>query len=240
MFFDQYDRFLSTGTVFTAPHRLNLRHQAIIERNRDVLAGARVLDIASHDGRWSFAALAAGAAHVTGVEARAEAVKSATETFASYDVDPTTYDFVQGDVFTALNEPGLDVDVVLCLGFLYHTYRHTELLHGIRRLNPRHLLVDTTVTRRSEPVLRLRRDDPEHAGAAVLDPFAHGTHTLVARPSAEAVRMMLQAYDFEIENEVDWPSLIQEHGASAPARREARVGDYRKGSRVTMRARSSI
>lgn len=240
MFFDEYDRFLNTGTVFTAPHRLNLRHKAIIDRNRDVLKGAKVLDIASHDGRWSFAALDAGAAHVTGIEARGEGVEKAKTTFADYGVDPSTYSFVQGDIFEELRGADLDVDVVMCLGFLYHTYRHTELLKGIRELNPRHVLVDTTVIANPEPVMRLRRDSPENDGQAVLDPFAHRTHTLVARPSAAAVRMMLKAYDFDVESEVDWPALIDEHHNPEIKPREARVGDYRKGTRVTMRASSTI
>ena len=70
MFFDDYPLFYETSKTASSKARLNVRHQAIIEANRDILKDARVLDLASHDGRWSFAALKAGAAHVTGVEAR--------------------------------------------------------------------------------------------------------------------------------------------------------------------------
>jgi hypothetical protein len=238
MFFDEHPRFLDTGSVFTERHRLNLRHRAIIERNRDILAGARVLDIASHDGRWSFAALKAGAAHVTGIEARHDAVDAGEETFAAYGVDPSTYRFIRGDVFDVLGSEELEVDVVLLLGFLYHTYRHTELLHGIRRLNPRYVVVDTTVMTGDEPFLRLRQDNPDSSGAAVLDPFAHNGKTLVLRPSAPAVRRMLRAYDFVVEDVVDWPALIEENRGRQPAGTRARIGDYRNGNRVTMRARS--
>lgn len=238
MFFDEHERFLETGSVFTTRQRLNLRHRAIIERNRHVLSGARVLDIASHDGRWSLAALEAGATHVTGIEARDEAVDDAEATFGHYGVDPSTYRFIRGDVFEALRDETLEVDVVMCLGFLYHTYRHTELLHGIRRLDPRHLIVDTTVVRSEEPVFRLRRDLPDNTGSAVLDPFAHKGRTLVLRPSAPAVRKMLKAYDFVVEDEVDWPALIDEHSATSKVRKRDRVGDYRVGHRITLRARS--
>lgn len=54
---------------------------AIIEEHREELNGARVLDIASHDGRWSFAALQVGAAHVTGIAGREHLVTDANKTF---------------------------------------------------------------------------------------------------------------------------------------------------------------
>ena len=56
-FFDQYPRFYETSETFAYPSRLNLRHEAIFAENTDIFEGRRVLDIASHGGRWSFAAL---------------------------------------------------------------------------------------------------------------------------------------------------------------------------------------
>lgn len=67
-----------------------MRHAAIDAAKAEQLAGRRVLEIASHDGRWSFAAVTAGASCVVGVESRSELIDSAQ-------------------------------DVVLCLGFFYHT-----------------------------------------------------------------------------------------------------------------------
>ena len=49
---------------------MNERYEALFASNRDIFDGARVLDLATHDGRYSFAALKTGAAHVTGVEVR--------------------------------------------------------------------------------------------------------------------------------------------------------------------------
>lgn len=239
MFFDEHERFLDTGTVFTARHRLNLRHKAIIERNQDVLDGARVLDIASHDGRWSFAALQAGAAHVVGVEARGDVVDSSYESFAAEGIDESRYDFMKGDIFDVLASNEFDVDVVMCLGFLYHTYRHTELMSLIKALRPKYLLIDTTVVVSDDPILRVRRDHPGNAGQAVFDKYAFGNYSLVARPSAPAVRMMAEAYGFEVEDEVDWPTMIKEHRHIPERPKEARVGDYRKGSRITLRARAT-
>src|SRR5262249_22037325 len=83
-FFDESPRFYETSETSTHPGRLNLRHQAMFGDNLDVFEGARVLDIASHDGRWSFAALKAGAASVVGIEGRPELVANANETFEQY------------------------------------------------------------------------------------------------------------------------------------------------------------
>ncbi len=52
-FFGKYPRFLETSGTASKPDRLNLRYEAMIQANCDILEGARVLDIASHDGRWS-------------------------------------------------------------------------------------------------------------------------------------------------------------------------------------------
>src|SRR5215213_7734177 len=137
------------------PHRLNERYEALFAGNRDIFDGARVLDLASHDGRYSFAALKTGAAHVTGVEVRESLIDKAQETFAFYGQDPETYRFVCGDVFEVLAREKFDVDVVLCLGYLYHTYRHTELMYRLHDLAPKHLIVDTMVMPGTPRTLRV-------------------------------------------------------------------------------------
>lgn len=50
----------------TTIYRLNQRHKLIIDPFGPQIEGARVLDIAAHDGRWSYALAAAGAAEVVG------------------------------------------------------------------------------------------------------------------------------------------------------------------------------
>ena len=102
-FFDAYPLFAEEGTVAATPSRLNFRHELIVEANAPLLKGARVLDIACNDGRFGLAALlGAGAAHVTGVEARGEAIERGRKAFAEYGVEPERYAFRQGDVFETL------------------------------------------------------------------------------------------------------------------------------------------
>ena len=231
MFFDDYPYFLETSQVFADLERLNLRYEAICNANRDVFQGAKVLDLASHDGRWSFAALKTGAAHVTGIEARSEAVDNAYAAFKHYDVDPDSYRFIHGDVFKVLREQTFDVDLVLCLGYLYHTYRHTELLHRIRQLEPTYLIVDTSIVpNRNDALVKLYVDRPDKPGEAALDEYAGDGVTLVGRPSLPALKAMLQAYSFGVEHEYDWDSLLAKSGAT--------LAGYSGGARVTLRCRA--
>ncbi len=211
--------------------RMNERYEALIASNRDILEGARVLDLASHDGRWSFAALKNGAAHVTGVEVRQTLIDRAQQAFDFYGQDPETYRFIRGDVFEVLAREELDVDVVLCFGFLYHTYRHTEFMYRLHGLAPRHLIVDTMVTHETQRTLKvISEPDSEDIRSAAQDPFSVG-RVLVLRPSVPALQMLLAAYGFEVESRYDWQGRLA-------GRRVAGVEGYATGGRVTLRCRS--
>jgi Methyltransferase domain len=213
-------------------NRMSERYEALFASNRDIFDGARVLDLASHDGRFSMAALHAGAAHVTGVEVRQSLVDKAQETFEFYGRDPETYRFVCGDVFEVLEREKFDVDVVLCLGYLYHTYRHTELMYRLHELAPRHLIVDTMVTPDPEPTLKLIRE-PNAADirSASLDPYAVD-RVLVLRPSVPALEMLVRNYGFEVESMYDWKSRL----AGRPPM--PGLDGYATGKRVTLRCLS--
>ena len=232
-FFDQFPRFRKTSETATHRGRLNLRHQAMFGDNLDIFEGARVLDIASHDGRWSFAALQAGAASVVGVEGRPELVDNANATFEHYGVDPARYRFVAGDLFHALaKEPG-KFDVVLCLGFLYHTLRYNELFARIRQFSPKHLIIDTQVAKGQHSVIRLR---VEHAAAqsnAIADDYSHDGHVLTGRPTVNGLEMMASAYGFELERYSDWAGLLRDNTESAD-----HYELYESGGRVTARFKS--
>jgi hypothetical protein len=233
MFFDAFPRFYDTSQTHDPTGRINLRYEAIFTQNADLFPGARVLDIASHDGRWSLGALHNGAAEVIGIEARDDLVESARENLDLY-APGSRYEFIAGDIFEVLAERRFDVDVVLCLGFLYHTLRYNELMRGIRDLEPRYLIVDTAVEGHvKRPYVRLRSDVGKRARAAVPDRFSHGDRTLTGVPSVAALRMILESYGFEIERFSDWDSLIRRN------RSLGHVNDYARRSRVTVRCIST-
>lgn len=230
MFFDDYPAFLATSETASELTRLNLRHEAIIAANADVLVGARVLDLASHDGRWTFAALKAGASHVTGVEAREHLVASARTTFAEHDVPADSYEFVHGNVFHVLSRGGLQVDVVLCLGFMYHTLRYPELFSGMRATGARHLIIDTEIAfGRTQPVLLIDAENTRDDARAAPDEFTYGGRCLIARPSLSALDAILKVYDYRVEKSFDWPALIATHPDAV------KVQGYANGRRITVR-----
>lgn len=211
-----------------SPDRLNGRHVAIIENNRDLLRGKRVLDIASHDGRWSFAALqAGGAAHVIGVEARAELVENARMNFAHYGVEAAYHKFIQGDVFDVLSKGELQVDVVLCLGYLYHTIRHAELFDLIERTGASHIILDTEIipwggpngelvsSRKEgarivwpEPVaLQMIEEPVDNESMAYQDSITRSGLALVARPSVGYLKILSSHFGFLLHR-VEWASIL--------------------------------
>lgn len=229
-FFDDYPRFYETSRTSPSSERLNLRYEAIFAEHREVLDGARVLDISSHDGRWSLAALRTGAASVVGVEARPELVDLASENMVHYGVDPASYSFIAGDVFDVLAKRPPEVDVVMCLGFLYHTLRYNELLFRIAELKPRQIILDTEVAGQTGKLIRIQRERAEIQRNAAVDDFTVGGQVLVGKPTIAALRLMMSSYGYEVERFSDWPGLLRDN----PEMNNQAVDDYRRTARVTL------
>jgi 2-polyprenyl-3-methyl-5-hydroxy-6-metoxy-1,4-benzoquinol methylase len=153
-FFDQYPRFFETSETTAFANRLNQRHRACIEANKPAIQGKRVLDIASHDGRWSFAALKAGASRVVGIEARDHLVEGANSNPRKYGASENTFRFILGDAFGLIDKIELgSIDTVFCFGFFYHVTDHMLLLSKIERLKPQHIIIDTAVIADPRPIV---------------------------------------------------------------------------------------
>ena len=230
-FFEQFPLFYVTSSTAPTTTRLNLRYEAIFGENRDIFAGARVLDLASHDGRWSLAALATGARSVIGIEARPELVKAASENLGEYGYGADCARFVTGDVHEVLNTHDFEADVVLCLGFFYHTLRYNELLDGIRRTNARYLIVDTFSPYMMGPVpsVNVITEDADEEGKAAADTYTHGLSVLVGRPNLAAIQTMVGAYGYRIERLSDWAGLLRDNPDTEDC------DDYANKKRITVR-----
>lgn len=228
MFFDDHPEFLDTSSTAAIVGRLNLRHAAIIGENRELFPDARVLDIASHDGRWAFAALDAGAASVTGIEGRSYLVDNANRTFTNKGIDPSRFGFIAGDVHDVLTDGVGRFDVVMCLGFLYHTLRYPELFAGIRATRARSVIIDTRVHLSDEQVISVYTNPVEKESMAVKDRFSHRKRTLAGSPSMSALAHMLGTYGYDITHQVDWLPILAASESSNLAKK------YRTGERVTV------
>jgi Methyltransferase domain len=229
MFFDRFPRFYETSHTTAFRDRLNLRYDAIFAENRALFDGARVLDIASHDGRWSLAALETGAKSVVGIEGKEKLVANAQANLAEYIDDESRYTFHTGDVHQVLAAEKIEVDVVMCLGFLYHTLRYNELMRRIRDINPRKVIIDTQVHPRAKaPVVRLTLDKAGMQRDAVADELSYGNLVLTGLPSVPAIRLMARGYGYEVESFSDWGSLLRDNPDATD------VGDYARLERVTL------
>ena len=146
--------FLETGVTGAIVNRLNWRCELLLTRNQERIRGKRVLDIACHDGRLSWACLQLGAEHVTGVEGNALLVERAEQNLSSYGIPPGRFRFIVSDIFDFL--PQCDVrefDLILCCGFFYHTIRQVELIRELDRIRPTWVMLDTEVAPDRRPIL---------------------------------------------------------------------------------------
>lgn len=232
-FFDDFPRFLDTSDTAANLYRLNLRHQAMIQSNAESIRGKRVLDIASHDGRWSFAAYKAGAEYVLGIEARSHLTDLAYQNMQNYGVPRTRVEFAQGDALKELDR--LDssrFDTVFCFGFLYHIADHMLLMRKIARLQPTSLIIDTAVSTHPGSIVEVHDEAIAHESAgAVGDPGAP-ERTVVGIPSKPALELMLRAAGFAVGQYYDW----QHAGVSWVED----LKDYYLGMRVTLCAIAAV
>jgi SAM-dependent methyltransferase len=227
-FCDRFPRFLETTETVPSRSRLNARWRAIIGWNVGVLAGRRVLDLGCHDGRWSFAALEAGARHVIGIEARAHLVKKAAENFSYYSVPAGAYEFMTGEAMESLCALKVaSIDVVMCLGFFYHTLEHMRLLLEARRLGAEYIIIDTSISAAKEPIVALAFESTEDTRNAVDYGLTGTNKALVGAPSRSGLLAMLDYAGYRADF-FDWQNNAVGDWTDLP--------DYAAHLRVTVRA----
>lgn len=255
-FLIQFDnsRFLQSSTTSAEPNRLNWRCHLFLTKNQEFIRGKRILDIGSHDGRFTYACLKLGAAHVVGVEGRPALVERANENMRQEGFDDSAFHFIVGDVYECLKtfEAG-QFDVILCGGFLYHTVRQFEFFAEMKRLQPEALIIDSAVCQvpdvfntspdMNQFINNLRQEGNWHR------PLQHSMNALmqgqyfvfinesleregstidptgvVAVPSDKALEMLIKIYGFEYQK-VDW--------MEAGINNWQLLEDYKSGDRVS-------
>jgi len=215
-FFDRFPRFVETSETGPWLDRLNARYVALIHANRDLIRGASILDLASHDGRFSFAALQNGASRVVGIEHEPDLVRTAHANMAFYDVPRDRYEFVLGDMFERIPEVER-CDIVFCFGILYHINDHMRLLSTIAEFEPRALIIDSNISHIGSAAIELRAP---FAGAAPR-PGAQ----LEGWPSKAGLDAMLSSFGWTFKY-FDWSDsgLVD----------SPKLEDYRVGRRATV------
>jgi len=224
-FFDKYPQFYESGITPNA-NRLRCRYDAIIKANVDILDGARVLDVASHNGRWSAAAILGGrAAHVVGVEPRAELVEIGNAVAAEIGIVHQV-DYRAATIMEFLETAKLATDafdVVMCVGYFYHTYDHFQLLKDFCRIG-RHVILDTEVSPRPALAIFYARESSANIGNAVADEDS----ALVGRPTKNMLTEMLKTVGYRSWEYFNWQEYKYESAEW--------MKNYIEGRRVTVRA----
>ena len=221
-FFDDYPRL-----AMSRRSQMNLRYDALIHQNRNLLDGARVLDLACSEGSYSFGALHVGAAHVLGIESREDKVANANEHFQAFGVPADRYRFVAGDLFQTLATEKPQADVVMCLGYIYHTLRYPELLHRIEATGAQIVIIDGEVAVTDEPIVRLIEENVDFIGNASGDEFSFENMVVSGRPSVAALEKMMRLYGFALSHHGDWAAIFRDNP-------EACFADYSESRRVSM------
>ena len=222
-FFDSYPDFFETSSVGISPNRLNNRYRALIGNNTEIIKNSTILDLASHDGRWSFAGLISGASKVIGIEGRRELVKNGENTMKKYGIPDEKYSFRIGDLFEEIGKVSEKIDVVFCFGIFYHVMNHMLLLSHIKRLSPRYIILDSALSPSRDPVIELKLENIHDPGAAIK---ANKTNkAIVGWPSRKALELMLAdiGYDFHY---YDWTNSGITNWED--------IEDYRDGKRVSL------
>jgi hypothetical protein len=212
-FFTDLDQFFDVTDITainTNVIRLNQRHDLLIKHHQDRINGANIIDFGSYDGRWAYAAIEAGAKHVTGVEINPVYAEQAANNMEELGVSADKYEFVIDDIMTRLKntEPGT-YDGVICAGIYYHITYHVELMAELKRIGVKWIIMDTTALTSEKAIIEW-----------VAGP--NGLNGLEGIPSPSAVEMIAEAAGFKYEY------VPVDHLTSK------QMWDYRMGNRIAM------
>lgn len=173
--------------------RLNARHRLIIDPFLPQIEGARVLDIACHDGRWSYALAAAGAREVIGIEARQDLL----DRFELFPETPfkANVSLRCGDLYDGLEQlvaAGETFDVVAVYGIFYHIMDHFRLLRLVSKLCPKIIIIDSEFIAADNAMVQILKEEVSNPLNATSD--VDGIeHTVVGVPSRRATEFMADA-----------------------------------------------
>jgi len=226
-FFDNYSEFYKSQTRAT-PNRLNKRFLALIHNNRELIKNSIILDLASHDGRWSFAAIKNGAKKVVGIEVEKALVHKSIENMERYGIQKEKYSFITGDILKEIKkfQPN-EFDIIFCFGIFYHIMNHMLLLSEIKRLNPKHLIIDSTISNSKNPIIEIRTVNfIETIDLSKSEEF--GNQFIEGRPSKSALEIMLkhlrfdfEYYDWENSGITNWEDIHDYHSSKVVSPKKA-------------------
>jgi SAM-dependent methyltransferase len=176
--------------------RNNARCERLLTRHQKQITGRRVLDLGCGPGRFGYASILLGAREVIGIDADKDMIAKGREALSQLP-EGDRMNLIQADAFDFLQAtPPGEFDVILCIGWLYHTVRQIELFRHLGRIRPETIIIETSIADRKwawwdrRPYLELHRETTDRQWS--VDP-----DHLVMHPSAAFVEMMLDAISYQ-------------------------------------------
>ena len=142
--------FLTTDTRtkrWAVPYHsecINGRIGVLLDNNRQYLQNKSILDIGSHTGIFSWAALQLGAKFTHGIDVEKRTTKRCIELFSKEEISPSKYKFETSDILEFLE--GVEknsFDTIFCFGILYYMTEPYRLLKLMARAAKETVLIDT-------------------------------------------------------------------------------------------------
>jgi 2-polyprenyl-3-methyl-5-hydroxy-6-metoxy-1,4-benzoquinol methylase len=200
-FFKKNDIFFNTSKVAAGPARLNYRANFILKKCN--LKNKRILELGSHNGRFTYVCLKLGCKSIVGVEYSKKYTEAANANLKSFPQFSGKYQNVTSDLTAFLKtvQEG-EYDIILGMGIFYHILDQFEILKEIKRIKPKLLIVDTSV-------VKLTKEEQEALVKPCCSPKFKATWfcchvdakgTWKIRPSQQMMEIWLKKAGFKFKN----------------------------------------
>ena len=150
IYLSENSAFLTTDTRATRwaiPYNadcLNSRIGNLLDRQKDAVEEKKILDIGSHNGTFSYAALLLGAGEGQGVEVEEKTVARCRTLFQGENISESLYRFEVQNIHDFLETvPPNSFDTIFCFGMFYYTPNPLRLLELMNRAVRSTILIDT-------------------------------------------------------------------------------------------------
>jgi SAM-dependent methyltransferase len=123
---------------------INGRISILLNNNRQFLQNKSILDVGSHTGIFSWAALQLGAKFVHGIDVEKRTVKRCTDLFLNEKISSSKYKFETDNIIDFLEKvEKKSFNTVFCFGVLYYITEPLRLIKLMARAAKETILIDT-------------------------------------------------------------------------------------------------
>lgn len=123
---------------------VNARINVLLDNNQKFIKDKSILDIGSHTGIFSFAALQLGANFIHGIDAEKITIERCKNLFSNEDLSSSKYKFEVENIINFLeNVEENAYDTIFCFGVMYYMTEPYRLLSLMARAARESILIDT-------------------------------------------------------------------------------------------------